>query len=178
VSHHFHGVRQPVAPIPSSYHSNVVYRCTLQYPCTAHSPQLSYPKCPPFYFPFQLLPAGPCFLRSAMTRRVYPFFTDAHLISSMSIHLPNTLLNPVTARRNGKNVRTHVKPQQQLLVQRSFYLHHNFLLLTSFRLPSPQDMELHASNTSCSPLIPSESCCLPHVIFFSTFFFLSEPCPH
>jgi len=104
VLHHFHGVRQPVAPhtfvLPLP---RVVYRCTLWYPCTAHSPQLLYPQgAHPSIF-LSSCYRGPRFLRERLRLDVFiRFLRTLVSISPYSIHLPIPLLNPLAARPQWK----------------------------------------------------------------------------
>ena len=124
-------------------------RLSLHTPVPLHSPfapTIISPRCPPFYFPFQLLPRSPFLTGAAMTRRVYPFLTDARLHLSILHTPPNTITQPPCSATAMENASVHrSNPQQRLLVQRYFYIHHNFLLLTSFQgYHPPKDMELHA----------------------------------
>jgi hypothetical protein len=99
VLHHFHGVRQPVTPntfvlpLPS-----VIYRCTLWYPCTAHSPQLSYSQgAHPSIF-LSSCYRGPRFLRERLRLDVFiRFLRTLVSISPCSMHHCSTPLHSTFA---------------------------------------------------------------------------------
>ena len=58
------------------------HRLSPHAPVHLHSPfapTIIFPRCPPFYLPFQLLPQSPFLTGAATTRRVYPFLMDARL---------------------------------------------------------------------------------------------------
>lgn len=98
-------------------------RLSLHAPVPLHSPftpTIISPRCPPFYFPFQLLPWSPFLTGAATTRRVYPFLTDACLHLSMFHAPPKYHCSTPCSATAMENVSVHTSnPQQRLLVQRS-----------------------------------------------------------